>query len=55
MTMTHEEQAKIRKKVAKLAVKASLKTGDILPRRIYELAGFPAAEHAPGDLQQKNI
>lgn len=51
MPMTPEEREKLRRKVARLVVKASRKTGDTLPRHIYELAGVPAPEHATEDLQ----
>lgn len=42
------------RRAAQIGVKASMRTGNILPRRMYELAGIPAPLGATDELQKKN-
>lgn len=52
--MTHLQLTKQqRQDRARVIVKASKKTGDILPRRIYELAGAEVPSKATNELQRK--
>ena len=51
MATTSAEREKLRRKAARIAVDASRKTDDTLPRRLYELACVPAPEHATEELQ----
>ena len=43
---------RVRKAAARTAVAASTRTGDILPRKIYELADAPVPENATDELQE---
>lgn len=42
----------VRRAAAQTAVTASRNTGDILPRRIYKLAGVPAPDNATDEIQE---
>jgi hypothetical protein len=46
------EELAVRRAAARTAVTASRNTGDILPRRIYELAGQPAPANATDEIQE---
>lgn len=53
MTRSHLTPAQ-RKARARIVVSASKKTGDILPRAIYEFAGVDVPVEATGELQRKH-
>lgn len=40
--------------IARIGVMASKRTGNILPRRMYELAGMPVPPGATNELQRKS-
>lgn len=42
------------RRAARIGVKASKRTGNILPRRMYELAGVPVPPDATDQLQKKS-
>lgn len=46
------EELAVRRAAARTAVTASRCTGDILLRRIYELAGYPVPENATDQIQE---
>lgn len=46
------EEMAVRRAAAQTAVTASRYTGDILPRRIYELAGYPVPDNATDEVQE---
>jgi hypothetical protein len=46
------EELAVRRAAARTAATASRNTGDILPRRIYELAGVPAPDNATDEIQE---
>lgn len=52
MTARTESRA-VRQLRARAAITASRRTGDILPRKMYELAGEPVPEQATDRLRRK--
>lgn len=51
--MTTTETPRVARARARAAVAASKKTGDILPRSTYKLAGVPPARNATDRIQRK--
>ena len=50
--MTTTQTPRVARARARAAVAASKKTGDILPRSTYKLAGVPPAAHATDPIQR---
>lgn len=54
--MLRETSPRVRQTIAEVAVEGTKFTGEILPRYIYELAGYPVPPEATDQLQQsKNL
>lgn len=52
LSKAEREELAVRRAAAQTAVTASRYTGDILPRRIYELAGYPVPDNATDEIQE---
>lgn len=51
LSKAEREELAVRRAAARTAISASKRTGDILPRIAYELAGVPIPENATDKLQ----